>query len=126
MSGDAKRSILGDLKRPLIQPASAVSSELEERLLGSTGAAGAAAAPVHPEEAPVQQDGPGGRSRRGSKARVPTVPVTFHLPVELRDRIKITSQAKQKTMLEIAIDAFQDYLERNPVSEADLRRLLGL
>jgi hypothetical protein len=46
--------------------------------------------------------------------------------VELRDRIKITAQAKQKTMVDLAIEAFADYLERNPVSEADLRKLLGL
>jgi len=57
---------------------------------------------------------------------VPTVPVTFHLPIELRDRIKITAQAKQKTMLEIAVEALQDYLDRNHVSESDLRKLLGL
>jgi predicted transcriptional regulator len=52
--------------------------------------------------------------------------VTFHLPIELRDRIKVTAQAKQVTMLEIATAALEQYLERNPVSEADLRRLLGL
>lgn len=29
-------------------------------------------------------------------------------------------------MLEIAVEALQDYLDRNHVSETDLRKLLGL
>ena len=111
MSGDAKRSILGDLKKPLLQPSTAVPAELEERLLGT--------APAEPASAPPPR-------RREARTRVATVPVTFHLPVELRDRIKITAQAKQKTMLEIAMEALEEYLARNPVLEADLKRLLGL
>jgi len=124
MPGDPKRSVLSELKKPLIQPAGAIPAGLEERLLGSTKEVPglspvAAAAGITTRTA---QEG----ARPAAKQRVPTVPVTFHLPIELRDKIKITAQAQQKTMLEIAVEALQDYLNRNKVSEEDLRRLLGL
>jgi len=105
------RSILSELKKPLIQPAAAVDPVLEQRLLGGPHAAPAPASPPPDTRA---------------KAKIPTVPVTFHLPVRLRDRIKITAQAQQRTMVEIAVEALESYLDRHPVSEDDLRRLLGL
>ncbi len=111
MSGDPKRSVLSDLRKPLAQPTSNVPVGLEERLLGSV-------------TTPAESSDESGK--RITKKRVPTVPVTFHLPIELRDKIKLTAQAKQRTMLEIAVEALRDYLERNQVSEADLRKLLGL
>jgi hypothetical protein len=125
MPGESKRSVLSELKKPLLQPPNLVPAGLEEHLLGTTPAP----QPVSEPEAfrPVTEiHSERIASGRPSKVRVPTVPVTFHLPVELRDRIKITAQAKQKTMVDLAIEAFADYLERNPVSEADLRKLLGL
>jgi predicted transcriptional regulator len=66
------------------------------------------------------------QENRAAAPRAVTTPVTFHLPVELRDKLKLTAQAKQKTMVEIAIEALRTYLEKNPVSESDLRRMLGL
>jgi hypothetical protein len=110
--GDPKRSVLSDLKRPLMEPGPASSHVLEKRLLGEEEESGAGEV-VPPAD-------------RRTAARVATVPVTFHLPVELRDKLKLTAQAKQKTMVEIAIEALRAYLEKNPVSESDLRRLLGL
>jgi len=117
MPSDPKRSVLSELRRPLIQPSATVSTALEERLLGSA-----------PKETASSTSSGTERqvTRPKAKQRVPTVPVTFHLPIELRDKIKITAQAQQKTMLEIAVEAFQDYLQRNKVSEEDLRKLLGL
>lgn len=109
MSGDPKRSVLSDLKRPLIQPMAVPSQKLEDHLLG----ADATTPPTRQED-------------RATTPRVVTTPVTFHLPVELRDKLKLTAQAKQKTMVEIAIEALRAYLEKNPVSESDLRRMLGL
>jgi hypothetical protein len=44
----------------------------------------------------------------------------------MRDRIKLTAQAKGVTQLELAKAALQEYLDKNPVSEQDLRRLLNL
>jgi len=119
LSGDTKpRSVLSELRKPqLIEPSSAVPAALEEKLLG--GGQGSGTAAVLAKSEPVEP-------ARGKRTKVPTVPVTFHLPVELRDRIKLTAQAKQKTMLELALEAFQEYLGRNPVSEQDLRRLLGM
>lgn len=108
MSGDSKpRSVLSELKKPLLQPSIPPSEALEARLLGATG--GTAPAPLEPR-----------------KSKEPTVPVTFHLPVKLRDRIKVTAQAHDRTMLEIAVEALETYLDRHPVTESDLRRLLGL
>jgi hypothetical protein len=105
MPSDPKRSVLSDLKRPLMQPTAISSQKLEEHLLGSEQTA-----------TPMEISTP----------RVITTPVTFHLPVELRDKLKLTAQAKQKTMVEIAIEALRTYLEKNPVSESDIRRMLGL
>jgi hypothetical protein len=121
MPGESKRSVLSELKKPLLQPPNLIPAELEEHLLGTAAPPATESEALRPET--EIQPTPSGRR---SKARVPTVPVTFHLPVELRDRIKITAQAKQKTMLDLAVEAFDDYLDRNPVSEADLRRLLRL
>ncbi|MBM3738126.1 MAG: hypothetical protein FJW39_20280 [Acidobacteria bacterium] len=113
MSGESKpRSVLSELKRPLLAHSVPVSGDLEDHLLGRGGAVPA------PDPASLP-----GASR---KAKVPTVPVTFHLPLELRDRLKVTAQAHQRTMLDIAVEALNDYLSRNPVTERDLRRLLGL
>lgn len=112
MPGDPKRSILSDLKRPLIEPVTPTPKELEERLLGIQE--------KPPAVPPSLQD------QRGTNGRVPTVPVTFHLPVELRDKLKLTAQAKQLTMVEIATEALRAYLDNNPVSEQDLRRMLGM
>lgn len=120
MSGNPKRSVLSDLRRPLVQPTSTVPAGLEEQLLGAPSTPPITNAA--PETTPARTE----LGVRTTKHRVPTVPVTFHLPIELRDKIKITAQAKQKTMLEIAVEALQDYLDRNQVSEADLRKLLGL
>lgn len=108
MSGEAKvRSVLSELKRPLLAPApQAAQSALEEQLLG--------------------QGSPGPEAQPARRQKVPTVPVTFHLPVELRDRIKIAAQAKRRTMLDIAVEALNEHLARNPVTEQDLRRLLGM
>ncbi len=108
MPSNPKRSVLSDLKRPLVQPVAVSSQKLEEHLLGSE------------QEEVNQQD------HRVNTPRVVTIPVTFHLPVELRDKLKLTAQAKQKTMVEIAVEALRSYLEKNPVSESDLRRMLGL
>ena len=128
MSVDIKpRSVLSDLKRPLMQPHSGISAELESKLLGT-------AMPViaEPKSLPDQPASPSQAMPRVEappalkKAKTPTVPVTFHLPIELRDKVKLTAQAKQTTMLEIAVEALNDYLSRNPVSEADVRRMLGL
>ena len=117
MSGDFKpRSVLSELKKPLLQPQSPVSPALEQRLLGGGGT------PLAPHPEPIQA----APSPPPVRKKAPTVPVTFHLPVDLRDKIKVTAQAKQMTMLEIAIEALNDYLSKHPVSEADLRRLLGL
>lgn len=110
MSGESKvRSVLSELKRPLLAaPASAAQSPLEEHLLGQ-------GSPLpNPEAAAARRQ------------KVPTVPVTFHLPVELRDRIKIAAQARRRTMLDIAVEALNEHLARNPVTEQDLRRMLGL
>jgi hypothetical protein len=116
MPGDAKRSVLSDLRKPLAQPTSSVPPGMEQHLLGRSAAGSERVdASAGPES-----------GKRASKQRVPTVPVTFHLPIDLRDKIKLTAQAKQRTMLEIAVEALRDYLDRNQVSEADLRRLLGL
>jgi hypothetical protein len=111
--GDPKRSVLSGLKRPLMQPVVVSSQKLEEHLLG--GEQGA----TTPMEAPQQE-------HLAEIPRAVTTPVTFHLPVELRDKLKLTAQAKQKTMVEIATEALRSYLEKNPVSESDLRRMLGL
>jgi hypothetical protein len=112
MPSDPKRSVLSDLKRPLMQPGAISSQKLEERLLG-------------PEQAtPVLETS--SQEHRMTAPRAVTTPVTFHLPVELRDKLKLTAQAKQKTMVEIAVEALRTYLEKNPVSESDLRRMLGL
>lgn len=129
MSVDIKpRSVLSDLKRPLMQPHSGISAELENKLLGT-------ALPVVSEPKSVTPDPPAPQAQAMprvdapaalKKAKTPTVPVTFHLPIELRDKVKLTAQAKQTTMLEIAVEALNDYLGRNPVSEADVRRMLGL
>jgi len=100
------RSVLSELRKPpLMQPAGTVPAALEEGLLGSVSEA---------------------QPARTRKEKVATVPVTFHLPVALRDRLKVTAQARQKTMLEMAVEALEDYLGRRPVSEAELRRLLGI
>jgi hypothetical protein len=115
MSGDAKRSILGELKRPLFEPTASVSAALEEKLLGTA-----------PKPQPPPAAEPPSAPARPPRGKTPTVPVTFHLPVALRDRVKITAQAQQRTMVEIACEALERYLEENPVSENDLRRLLGL
>lgn len=119
MSGDTKRSVLSDLRRPLLQPSSVVPAALEEKLLG--GASSGSVALPAPEPRPVEP-APAAQSR----AKAPTVPVTFHLAISLRDRLKITAQAQQRTMVEIASEALEEYLSRHPVSEADVRRLLGL
>jgi hypothetical protein len=114
MSGDAKRnpSVLSGLKRPLLQGDATATRALEEHLLG-------------PE--PSASIGESQEPAVGLKPpRVPTVPVTFHLPIDLRDKLRITAQAKQKTMVEMAIEALRTYLEKNAVSEADLRRMLGM
>lgn len=111
MPSDPKRSVLSDLKRPLMQPVSVSSQKLEEHLLGAEQA-------TTPMEVAQQE--------HHAAPRPVTTPVTFHLPVELRDKLKLTAQAKQKTMVEIAIEALRTYLEKNPVSESDLRRMLGL
>jgi hypothetical protein len=124
MPSDPKRSVLSDLRKPLVQPTNTLPAGLEERLLGTTATTpGSRDVPVSPslEGPPASTE-----STKRTRQRVPTVPVTFHLPIELRDKIKLTAQAKQRTMLEIAVEALQDYLERNQVSEADLRKLLGL
>jgi len=95
-----------------MQPVAVSSQKLEEHLLGAEEA-----------ETPIEV------AQQEYHAAVPRpapTPVTFHLPVELRDKIKLTAQAKQKTMVEIAIEALRTYLEKNPVSESDLRRMLGL
>ena len=124
MAGDPKRSVLSELRKPLMQPTDQVSPELEERLLGSSRQPAPKAPSV--ETGPSQAPAISPVAQPHGKRRVPTVPVTFHLPIELRDKIKITAQAKQRTMLEIAVEALQEYLDRNKVSEDDLRRLLGL
>lgn len=122
MSGEPKRSVLSELKRPLMQAPAAVPPALEERLLGRTPQPDPGAPP------PSSAGGTAAAMEREPRrpARKPTVPVTFHLPIELRDRIKVTAQAKQRTMLDIAVQALTEYLDRNPASESDLRRLLGL
>ena len=112
MPSDPKRSVLSDLKRPLMQPVVVSSHKLEEHLLGTEQATIPAEVAQH--------------EHRAATPRAVTTPVTFHLPVELRDKLKLTAQAKQKTMVEIAIEALRTYLEKNPVSESDLRRMLGL
>ena len=112
MPSDPKRSVLSDLKRPLMQPVAVSSQKLEEQLLGTEQA-------TTPIEVAQQE-------HHAAVPRPVTTPVTFHLPVELRDKLKLTAQAKQKTMVEIAIEALRTYLEKNPVSESDLRRMLGL
>ncbi len=111
MSSNPKRSVLSDLKRPLMEPVAISSQRMEEHLLG-TGS-------TNTGEIPQQE-------HKTSAPRTITIPVTFHLPVDLRDKLKLTAQAKQKTMVEIAIEALRTYLEKNPVSESDLRRILGL
>ena len=129
MSVDIKpRSVLSDLKRPLMQPHSGISAELENRLLGTALPVAAEPKPAMAEPpAPAVQAAPRVEAPvAAKKAKTPTVPVTFHLPIELRDKVKLTAQAKQTTMLEIAVEALNDYLGRNPVSEADVRRMLGL
>lgn len=112
MSSDPKRSVLSDLKRPLMEPTAISSAKLEEHLLGPKQPADVAELPPQEPRVPAP--------------RTITTPVTFHLPVELRDKLKLTAQAKQKTMVEIAIEALRTYLDNNPVSESDLRRMLGL
>ena len=125
MSGDLKpRSVLSDLRKPLLQAPASISPALEERLLGGAAGAGFAVA-FEPPPDPVAPAMPG-PVQSPARKKVPTVPVTFHLPVDLRDKIKVTAQAKQMTMLEIAVDALNGYLAQHPVSESDLRRLLGL
>lgn len=125
MPGDPKRSVLSELRKPLAQPTTSVPAGLEERLLGTvTTALASSDSQVLLSEAGTANRPESGKDTK--KQRVPTVPVTFHLPIELRDKIKLTAQAKQRTMLEIAVEALRDYLERNQVSEADLRKLLGL
>ena len=129
MSVDIKpRSVLSELRRPLLQPNSGISAELESRLLGSTASPiteAGRSSPQLPLPAPAPAT-PVAVPPSAKKAKSATVPVTFHLPIELRDKIKLTAQAKQMTMLEIAIDALNGYLGHNPVSEADVRRMLGL
>ena len=121
MSGDFKpRSVLSELRKPLLQPPAAVSPALEERLLGP------APAPSFPDPVAPAQPAAAVAVAPAARKKVPTVPVTFHLPVDLRDKVKVTAQAKQTTMLEIAVEALNEYLTKNPVSEADFRRLLGL
>ena len=125
MSGDTKpRSVLSELKRPLLSQPQTVSQTLEERLLGPMAAAPALEPPpaATPEPLTVKET----PKEAPKKAKEPTVPVTFHLPVKLRDRIKVTAQAQQRTMLEIAVEALEGYLDHHPVTETDLRRLLGL
>jgi hypothetical protein len=118
MPGDTKRSVLSDLRRPLLQPPSTVSAALEEKLLGVP-----AVTPSSPPPASAVESGEDTRSTRG---KVPTVPVTFHLPIALRDRLKLTAQAQQRTMVDLASEALEQYLDHHPVSEAAVRRLLGL
>ena len=111
MPSDPKRSVLSDLRRPLMQPGATSSQKLEEHLLGS-------------DQPTVAMEVP--RQEHRAPPRTVTTPVTFHLPVELRDKLKLTAQATQKTMVEIAVEALRTYLDKNPVSESDLRRMLGL
>ncbi|SRR5581483_2690789 len=122
MPGDPtrNRSVLSSLKPSLVQPAAAPPpAELERKLLGDTPEPERETVAIEP--AP-RMEGPGER-RRG---KVPTTPVTFHLPIELRNRIKLTAQAKGMTMTDFVIDALEIHLEKNAISEADVRRLLGL
>jgi hypothetical protein len=116
MSGESRPggSVLSSLKRPLLtnQPQS-VPTVLEEKLLG----------PEHGREVTIPEPSRNILERSG---KVPTVPVTFHLPIAMRDRLKLTAQAKGLTQLEIAKTALQEYLDKHPVSEQDLRRLLNL
>ncbi len=115
MSGDTKpRSVLSELKRPLLQSAGALPPGVEEHLLGRGPSRNPPPAPVSSEPAPVR------------RPKAPTIPVTFHLPVDLRDRLKVTAQAKQRTMLDLAVEALSEYMSRNPVTEQDLRRMLGI
>jgi hypothetical protein len=110
MSSEQRRSILSNLAKPsLAQPRSIATPAAEEKLLGY------AEAPVAP--APIADV---------RKEKVPTTPVTFHLPIDLRDKLKITAQAKGTTMLELVREAIEKHLSDNPVSEADLRKLLRL
>lgn len=101
-----------DEKKPLLVPASAPTTPaLEEALLGREG--------THREPEPKPQPEP-------RQEKEPTTPVTFHLPIRLRDRIRMTARVKNMTQLEVAKAALEAYLDSHPVSEAEIRALLSL
>lgn len=112
MSSNERRSVLSSMPRPsLNQTVVPVAPEAEQALLG--GRSSETVVPVSSVESKT-------------RGKIPTVPVTFHLPIEMRDRLKVTAQIKNTTMLELAREAFRRFLDENPVSEADIRRALGL
>lgn len=56
-----------------------------------------------------------------ARARNPykTTLVNFHLPQELADRLDEASKVLHRTKISIAIQAFEDYLERHDGSGAE-------
>ena len=118
MSDNKHRASLLNLRRPganekqaLFVPTSVAAPELEDALLGKEGG-------LHPSAPEIEHE------LRQEKES--TIPVTFHLPVRLRDKIRMTARAKNITMLEFAKAALETHLERHPVTEAELRALLNL
>ncbi len=120
MSSDNRGSVLANLRKPsLVQPVQQVNAALEEKILGpaqpesSSGTSAQPAAERLPAERAVQ-------TRRSKEA---TTPVTFHLPVKLRDRIKKTAQAKGITMLELVTEAIEVHLDKNRPTTEELKRM---
>lgn len=117
---DNRRSVLSTMPRPsLAQPVVHTNPEAEEALLGGGEAVRAPAVPgvIEPLPAPVQIQKP---------VKVATAPVTFHLPVTLHKQLKIASQVRGTTMLDIVRQQLERYLQQNPLTEAELRQLMDL
>lgn len=105
-------SILRNLHRP-----SLVSAEAEQALLGQGNA---------PPARPQSEATPTIAPRKVADERTPTVPVTFHLPVQLRDQLRRVALARNQTMVNLVRQQLEHYLAANPLTEEERNRLLGL
>jgi hypothetical protein len=120
MSSDNRGSVLANLRKPsLVQPVQQVNAALEEKILGPAPSESSSGASAHPVAAPINTE-PAVQTRRPKE---PTTPVTFHLPIKLRDRIKKTAQAKGITMLELVTEAIEVHLDKNRPTVEELKRM---
>jgi hypothetical protein len=106
MPSNRQRGGLVGLKRPLLEAAPAA---------GSTGESAGPPAPAAPAASAMQPP----------PAAPVTRPATYHLPVDLLQRLRATCRIKNTTMVEFVRQAIEEALERQRPTREEIGRLLG-